>query len=188
MLCSVHTGYDELLLDENAFHSALSKYIYGKPTDVHQNSDSHEQSVQGLLQLIDFVFDMLRDAGLSVLHSVYISVRNKHGHDFERVQGWHKCAINRLPSLRCYRVDEHTTVHEQYIKLLRCLWLSTHIHDVEQQRQRVRAGEDMPREHAQLYRAALLFILQQQKQLYADLSTVCNLEKNMLHIKYLMTE
>ena len=46
----------------------------------------------------------------------------------------------------------------------------------------------MPREHAQLYRAALLFILQQQKQLYADLSTVCNLEKNTLHIKYLMTE
>ena len=173
MLHSVHTGYEELLSDEHAFHRALHKYVHGKPTEMHHRSDGDQQSVVGLLLLMEFVFDMLRDAGLSVLHGVYSSVRNKPCHLFETAHGWHKCAFSRLPSLRCYRVDVHTTVHEQYIKLLRCVWLTTHIHEVEQQRQGARAGEEVPRAHAELYRAALLFILQQQQQLYADLSAVC---------------
>jgi hypothetical protein len=184
MLHSVRTGYEELLLDEHAFHSALHKYLHGKPTDMHHKTDSHEMSVLGLLLLIDFVFDMLRDAGLSVLHSVYSSVRNKPGHQFERAQGWHTCAISRLPSLRCYQVDVDTTVHEQYMKLLRCVWLSTHIHEVEQQRPGARGGQDVPREHSELYSAALLFVLQQQKQLYADLSGVCNGKTNTKKTRY----
>jgi hypothetical protein len=169
MYDELDAGCDELLSDESTFHSALDQYVHMKPSDVAHKRDNRKQSVYGLLLLIDFVFDMLRDVGLSVHSTVYTAVRNKTIPHFNVAVGWHVCVLSKLPSRQCICVDDNTMVHEQYMKWLRCLWLATHIHDVERQR----PGSDgaVPRCHAELYRASLCFVLQQLRCLYADLTT-----------------
>ena len=174
---SVQTGCEELLLDKDVFHRALEQYLSCKQTDMqlNQHNDKHpEQSVLGLLLLIDFVFDMLRDCGLTVQHTVYNTVRHKADPHFDEADGWYKCVFSGLLSRRCLRVDAHIVVHEQYSKWLRCVWLATHMHEVEQQRRNVsmcKEISEIPRHDAELYRAALRFVLQQLQQLYAHLAS-----------------
>jgi hypothetical protein len=162
------------LVDEHVFHNALHNYLACKNVDMHHKSHDREQSVLGLLLLFDFVFDMLRESGLSVQYSVYNAVRNKQEPGFEVAEDWYQCVFSRLPSLRCLRVDAHTTVHTHYSKWLQCLWLATHIHEVELQRRGARVRADVPREHAELYRKALLFVLEHLQQLYAQIVRISN--------------
>jgi hypothetical protein len=144
MQLSVHTGCDELLLDENVFCNELHKYLDSK------NSESQHK----------------KEIGLAVQHSIYHAVKHKQDPHFELADGWHECVFSRLPSLRCVRVYAQITVHEQYVKWLQCLWLATHMHEVEQQHRGARVRAEVPREHSELYRKSLLFVLQKLKQLY----------------------
>jgi hypothetical protein len=174
---SVDTGCDELLSNEHVFHDELHKYLDCKNAEMQTRSHTQQQSVLGVLLLIDFVFDMLLDIGLSVQHRVYSAVKAKQDPQFELAEGWHKCVFSRLPSLRCVRVDTHTTVHQDYGKWLQCLWLATHMHEVEQRRRGARVRADVPHEHSELYRKSLLFVLEHLKQLYAHVTCVSACKK-----------
>ena len=180
---SVETGCDELLTNEHFFHDELHKYLDLKNTDTQHKNHNQQQSVLGVLLLIDFVFDMLLDVGLSVQHSVYSAVKSKQVPQFELTDGWHKCVFSRLPSLHCVHVDAHTTVHKDYVKWLQSLWLATHMHEVEQQRRGARVRADVPHEHSELYRKSLLFVMEQLKQLYADVLKIseCTVALNDLN-------
>jgi hypothetical protein len=169
---SVDTGCDELLLNQHVFHDELHNYLDTKNTEVQTSNYNQGQSVLGVLFLIDFVFDMLLDVGLSVQHSIYSTVKSKPVPLFELADGWHTCVLSRLPSLHCVHVDAHTTVHKAYLTWLQSLWLVTHILEVEQQRRGARVRADVPREHSELYRKSLLFVMEQLKQLYAHVRKV----------------
>ena len=179
MAFSVHTGCDELLLDEDVFCGELHKYLDAKNSELQHKNCKAEQSVLGVLFLIDFVFDMLQDIGLTVQHRVYNAVKHKQDPHFELADGWHECVFSRLPSPRCVRVDAHTTTHERYGKWLQCLWLVTHIHEVEQQRGCARVRAQVPREHSELYRKSLLFVLNTLKQLYAHIVNIHENKKKL---------
>ena len=181
MQLSVHTGCDELLLDENVFCNELHKYLDSKNSESQHKNYQQEQSVSGVLFLIDFVFDMFQEIGLAVQYSVYHAVKHKQDPHFELADGWHECVFSRLPSLRCVRVDVQITVHEQYVKWLQCLWLATHMHEVEQQRRGARVRAEVPREHSELYRKSLLFVLEKLKQLYLHIVNINDSKKKKIH-------
>ena len=71
------------------------------------------------------------------------------------------------------------TWYEQYVKWLQCLWLATHMHEVEQQRRGARVRAEVPREHSELYRKSLLFVLDKLKQLYLHIVNINNSKKKI---------
>lgn len=162
---SVETWCGALLLDADKFRCALRVFVDGKCGD---KVDNREQSVKGVQLLIDFVLDMLRDAGLCAHHRVYTTLKHKSTPALHTADGWHTCAFSALKSHRCLRVDDETTVHEDYRRWMLSVWLVTHMQELEQQRRRVCASRDIPSADVELYRTALIFVLEQLHELYAS--------------------
>ncbi len=174
---SLETPFAELLRDAQNFHTSLQQYVEGKRVD-DQNNDSM-QSVSKLLLMIEFVFEMLRDVGLAVQHQLYVALKEKNDPRFEHAAGWRKCALSGLQSCRCLCVNA-LTVDEQYIKWLRCIWLVTHIQELEHHRRRQTGREEMLSEHTEMYRTALAFVFEQLQNLYA---AVCTAKMRMQLVK-----
>ena len=116
---NVRTLCHELLQDANSFRAALQQHVDGKQA----HTFDREQSVVGLMLLIDFVFEMLRDCGLHKQHMVYTAIKNKTETRFEIEEEWQVCALSALPSRRCLRIDECVTVDAQYRKWIWIAWL-----------------------------------------------------------------
>ncbi len=57
------------------------------------------------------------------------------------------------------------------------------MHEVEQQRRVARVRADVPHKHSELYRKSLLFVMEQLKQLYADVLKIneCTVALNDLN-------
>lgn len=162
----VQTWTAELLRDSETFRIALQRFVEAKAIDI-QTSDK-VQSVPGLLLLIDFVLEMMRDAGLVAQYRVYAAVKQKTEASFERAVGCQRCAISGLMSARCLRVAEAVVVEEQYKTWLCSVWLLTHMLEIEQQRRRTRCQE-VPAKDAELYREAFLFVIDTLENMYAIL-------------------
>lgn len=165
ILCMQHClqiGCYEMLNTHSIFRVELQDYLHGSTTQL-QNKYA---SVQGTLCLIDLVFDMFRDIGLSMHYNVYMSVKLKADPIFEKANGWNTCALSKLPSLHCVRVDTRITMHNKYCKWLQCLWLITHIHEVEQQRGGARSDANVNAQDADVYRKSMLFVLQSLEHVY----------------------
>jgi len=158
----VEIGCYEMLNTHSNFCLELHDYLHSSNTQLEHKY----ASVQGILCLIDLVFDMFRDIGLSMHYNVYMSVKFKADPNFERADGWNTCVFSKLPSLQCVRVDTRITVHNKYCKWLQCLWLITHIHEVEQQRAGARSGANVDAQDAELYRKSMLFVLQSLEHVY----------------------
>jgi len=162
----VQIGCYEMLENQSIFCLELNDYLRGSNTQVQHKY----ASVQGIVCLIDLVFDMFRDIGLSMHYNVYMSVRSKADATFARADGLHTCVFSKLPSLQCVRVDAHICVHNKYAKWLQCLWLITHMDEVEQQLIQQRGGTrsraNVNAQDADVYRKAMLFVLQSLEQVY----------------------
>lgn len=171
----VQIGCYEMLDNHDIFCVELNDYLHSSNTQLQHKY----ASVQGILCLIDLVFDMFRDIGLSMHYNVYMSVRLKADPKFERADGWHTCAFSKLPSLQCIRVDTHITLHNTYAKWLQCLWLITHIHEVEQQRAGARSCANVHAQDAELYRKCMLFVLQSLEHLYTHVMLANESENNV---------
>ena len=152
-----------MLLDGDNFRVALLQYVDGKSTD-----KVGEQIIMGTLLLIEFVLDMLRDAGLSVQHKVYTALKHKTEPTLEIAHGWHMCAFSALLSFKCVRVDEETTVHEHYSSWMLKVWLITHIHELEQKRRSASGCAEIPAADVELYRSVLVFVFEQLYVLYTS--------------------
>ena len=171
----VQIGCYEMLNTHSIFCLELQDYLHSSNTQLQHNY----ASVQGTLCLIDLVFDMFRDIGLSMHHNVYMSVKLKADPIFEKADGWNTCVFSKLPSLECVRVDTRITMHNKYCKWLQCLWLITHIHEAEQQRGGPRSGANVNAEDADVYRKSMLFVLQSLEHVYTHVLRN-NLSKNDL--------
>ena len=161
----VPIGCYELLASDTDFRLALHDYLHCTNTQLQNNPNF--ASVQEILSLIELVFDMFREMGLWMLYNVYMSVRSKQDQKFDTAEGRNTCVFSKLPSLQCIRVDTRITVHNKYGKWLQCLWLITHIHEVEHQCAGSRSLGGVQQEHAELYRKSMLFVLQSLQDVYA---------------------
>jgi len=169
----VQIGCYEMLNTHSIFCLELQDYLYSSNTQLQHKY----ASVQGTLCLIDLVFDMFRDIGLMMHYNVYMSVKFKADPIFEKADGWNTCVFSKLPSLQCVRVDTRITMHNKYCKWLQCLWLITHIHEVEQQRGGARSGGNVDAQDADVYRKSMLFVLQSLEHVYTHVM-VANAGKN----------
>jgi hypothetical protein len=168
MLHTVDTRCTQLLQDGNMFGKALYYYVSkseNKPLEIQK-----EPGVYALLQLIEFVFDMLYDCGMSVLYRVYIKVRDRRDFEFEIAKEWHECVLSHVPCKQCLVIDIDTKVHEKYNKWVHCLWLITHIHQVENERSRGQKCCSISPEHTELYRISFVFVFEELERLYTDIA------------------
>jgi hypothetical protein len=62
-------------------------YYYVSKSENKSSEIQKEPTVHALLLLIEFVFDMLYDCGMSVLYRVYIKVRDRRDFEFEIAKG-----------------------------------------------------------------------------------------------------
>lgn len=184
----VQVGCYELLASDNVFRLELNDYLknlHSSNTQLHNNHQSSNMqytSVQGILCLIDLVFDMFRDIGLLMHYNVYMSVRLKQDVKFEIAHGWNTCGFSKLPSLHCIRVDAQITLHNKYAKWLQCLWLITHMHEIEHQRAAARSCANVQyvveAEDAELYRKSILFVLESLEVVYTHVmsANMCKID------------
>lgn len=172
----VNAAYTSMLENPELFSLAMHQYM-SAPTSTGTSQAKCRRpasSVAGLLTLIDIVFVMFRDVGLRVVYDLYKAVKHQQTVDFEVADNWNVCCLSKLPSRQCVSVGS-MTVHAQYLKLLHCLWLVTHVHEFESAR---RAGDASaaaaparrPGPHSELYRAAFRFVLQELDRLYASVA------------------
>jgi hypothetical protein len=172
----VNTCYQSMLEDPESFSLAIHDYASTQPVtgSAHAKCRRPVSSIAGLLTLIDIVFAMFRDVGLCVVYDLYEAIKHQQTVDFDTADGWNVCCFSTLPSRQCVSVGP-MTVHVQYLKLLQCLWLVTHVHEVESARRAGAASAPAapatrPQLHSELYREALRFVLQELDRLYASVA------------------
>lgn len=168
----VDAPYKSMLADADYFSLEMQEYMSMKSASekTHAKCKRNAPSIIGLLTLLDIVFAMFRDAGLCVVYDLYEAVKNHPTVDFDTVDAWTVCCFSALPSRQCLSVGR-MTVHAQYLKLLQCLWLATHMHEVVGAR---RAGDApgsaaqgaTPALQSELFRKAFCFIFQELELLY----------------------
>ena len=164
----------KLLQDGDSFRVALLQFVDGKDKVCVEGKSADKVGEEGIIEillLIDFVLEMLRDVGLSVQHKVYTALKHRLEPPLETADGWHTCAFSALQSCRCLRVDDETTVHEDYSRWMLSVWLVTHMQELEQQRRRASGCPEIPTADVELYRSALAFVLEQLEVLYARVCT-----------------
>ena len=169
---TVDTRCTQMLQDCNTFGKALYEYV---STSANKSSEIQtEPGVNALLLLIEFVFDMLHDCGMSVLYRVYIKVRDRRDFEFEIFKEWDECVLSRIPSKQCLVIDIDTKVHEKYTKWVHCLWLITHIQQVENERcARMSCARCvLSQEDVELYRTSFVFVLQELEKLYTHIAHI----------------
>lgn len=172
----VNAAYTSMLENPELFSLAMHQYM-SAPTATGTSQAKCRRpasSIAGLLTLIDIVFVMFRDVGLRVVYNLYKAVKHQQTVDFEVADNWNVCCFSKLTSRQCVSVGS-MTVHAQYLKLLHCLWLVTHVHEFENAR---RVGDASagaapartPGLHSELYCEAFRFVLQELDWLYASVA------------------
>jgi len=172
MICTstrIETGYEELLEDPDMFYAQFCKHL-DRNAESQQKHQSQKQTVSGLLHLIDFVFDMFQEIGLSSQYLIYNAVKKKNDAKFQLVEGLNECMLCQLSCVSCIRVDANIIVHEQYNRWLQCLWLVTHIYEVEQQNSTAFKSTQnlgaIALKHSELYRKCFCLVIQSLQNLY----------------------
>ena len=155
----------QVLLNDNAFDKALHRFVFGRESEMLRIMQSEQEpNLYSLLLLIDFIFEMFHDCGMSVIYRVYKQIRDRSDVEFQNAEGWHECVLSHVPSQQCLLIDADTAVHEQYSKWVHCLWLITHIRQIENER-----SARVPEPNVQLYQTSFLFIFKELQRLYNDL-------------------
>ena len=174
--------YTNMLGDSTVFSHKLHNFVSAQHG--HQRTSGSEcivPSVAGLLTLLDLVFDMLNDVGLSVIFSTYVTVKSQETIEFEPAHGWNLCCFSRLPSGDCVHIGGNRTANLKYLKYLQCLWIVTHLKEIENCRN-VRdedRGQQIPEHVCEVYRSAFLCVLEELERVYISVSqrdrlhTVC---------------
>lgn len=151
---NVHAVLD----DAGVFETALKNYVCRT-----EHALPLGQRLGGLLQLLEIVVRALADTGQKYLHEVLVCVQKQVSVHVTVVHGWRSCHISGLPSRSCLQIGDFVVVHEQYAKFVQCLWLVTHVHEVEA----ARGCGDIPRPHAGAYRDCFRFVFAQLEEMAA---------------------
>lgn len=178
----VEKMYTNMLVDSAVFSHKLNHYVSSQHG--HQRTSGPGcmvPSVAGLLTLLDIVFDMLNDVGLCVIFSTYITVKSQETIEFEPAHGWNLCCFSRLPSRDCVYIGGNRTANFKYLKWLQCLWIVTHLKEIENCRNArdEGRGQQIPEDVCEVYRSAFLYVLEELERLYNSVrlqervNTVC---------------
>jgi hypothetical protein len=172
MICTstrLETGYEEMLEDQDMFYAQFCKHL-DRNAELQQRHQSQKQTVSGLLCLIDFVFDMFQEIGLLNQYLIYNAVKKKNDAKFQLVEGLNECMLSHLSCVSCIRVDANIIVHEQYNRWLQCLWLVTHIYEVEQENCMALKNTQhvcvIGLKHSEIYRKCFCLVIQSLQNLY----------------------
>jgi hypothetical protein len=165
----VEKMYKTLLRDSTAFSQELHNFVCGQQGS-HKSSwpDSLAPTMAGMLTLLEIVFEMLNDVGLCVVFSTYAAVKRQETIDFEPAHGWNVCCFSRLPCKHCVHIGENLTANFKYLKWLQCLWIVTHLNEIENCRS-VRdedKRQKIPQHVCEIYRSAFLYVLEELELLY----------------------
>ena len=161
---NLFSEYKSLINNEALFASALSNLVHERA----QKADT--VSLHGLLQLLDVVVDMLADSGLLHLQSVYKAVKRHASVHFQSNLLWQTCHLSGINARECIAISDSIYVHKQYTKWVCCLWLCTHVRDVE------RGQESIPAAHFSIFRAAFCCVLKELQEAYVHVGQ--HLKKN----------
>lgn len=167
--CSPFCAYKMMILDEMLFTHALGKISRGGGGS---NTADNEVSLHGLLLLLDLVMDMLADHGLYHILGVYKAVKKHSSVYFERDMLWQTCHLSGINTRGCVKLGDGIFVHSNHAKWVLCLWLVTHMREIE------RSRDCVPAAQATTYRKALMFVLEQLEGVYEHVSVY--MKKNIL--------
>jgi hypothetical protein len=80
--------------------------------------------------------------------------------------------LPQLPSRHCVHVGGHLTANCKYLKWLQCLWIVTHLKEIENNRNARVQGERqrIPHDACELYRLSFLYLLEELERLHASVS------------------
>lgn len=160
---SLMLKYHQMLADEESFGKVIAKLS-------DPSLDEQGVSIHGLLVLLDMVVDMLAQMGLQNLKYVYAAVKKHPSVHFDTSMTWHTCHLSGMSARGCIKLGEGVYVHRQHKKWVLCLWLSTHMRELERTRSIVPAAD------ASTYRSALLCVLEQLEEAYDHVRT--HIKKN----------
>jgi hypothetical protein len=153
---NLFTQYQEMLSQQAIFDDSLNEFLAGSQTG----------KLNSMLLLLQTVFEVLLELGLKNHYNVYWGVKNKVQNNFERICVWQTCHISGIVSSECLAVARDVSVDRQYLKWLQCLWLTTHVREQEHVRTTYTQNSEVTPEHKMIYRMAMLFVLEQTKELY----------------------
>ena len=158
--------YKIMIMDSELFAAALSSCVSSR-TPKHTPACS---SLHTLLGLLDMVFDMFTALGFSNIHAVYKAVKRHTSAEFKRSALWQTCHLSGTCCRACVQVGDGCYVHPEHLKWVVCLWLCTHVLDVE------RGRRDVPQRHVSTYQQAFLYVLEQLQDACETIEA--RLEKN----------
>jgi hypothetical protein len=151
----VFEEYAELMREQTVFNEAFREYVRGSAS-----------KFETLMHLLDSTFEFLSELGLANQHDVYAAVKRQGHNNFCSTGVWKVCHVSGIPSRDCLQLDDTVFVHRAYTKWVQCLWLTTHAREQEQMRSLRDAVPDIPPAHAEIYRLAVLFVLEHLNGLY----------------------
>jgi hypothetical protein len=151
------TEFKDFLADFSALNKALVDHRHGKES---------AEKLENMLQLVETFFEILKEIGLKNQCDVYHAVKNNSENVFSATGVWHTCHISGCVSCDCLQVSETVFVHQQYNKWLQCLWLTTHVGQLEQSRFVETQSFCIPDAHVKIYQTAMQFVIEQIVQLH----------------------
>jgi hypothetical protein len=163
--CGLFHEYQAMIEDRALFERALQSAARSG-----EGAGAEGVSLQGLLVLLDVALEMLAEAGLQQLHSVYKAVKRHSSVHFERCMLWQTCHLSGASVRGCLKLGDGVFVHPQHAKWVLCLWLLLHLREQERMR------DTVPAEHVAIYWAATKCVLEQLEGAYAHLAA--ELKKN----------
>lgn len=170
-MMGVTAMYTQFLHDKHLFRRGFLEHVNRKEHDLSgRNCREDIVTLDGLSLIIEFAFEMMRDVGLHAVYDVYSSIRQRPIMDFCIIHGTHKCIFSGLVSEACIEVNENLKVHKYYRRWLQCLWLVTHIGEVERQRKVQEPNVSIPDEHIDVYREAFIFVVNRMENLHSDIA------------------
>jgi len=152
-----HEYYD-LVGRKDLFEQKLAAFCSGTA------SCAEGVNLCSLFVLFDVVLDMMAEAGLKQLLDVYGAVKRHSSAHFERCMLWRTCHLSGITARSCLTLSDGVYVHPQHEKFVMCLWLCMHMREQERNRDKV------PTEHAEIYRAATQFVLEQLDGVYEHMA------------------
>ncbi len=141
--------YKSMITDSEVFADALSSLVSSRVPK------STSESLYALLGLLDMVFDMFAALGFSNMQTVYKAVKKHTSIEFKKSALWQTCHLSGTSCRACVQLGDGCFVHPEHTKWVVCLWLCTHVAEVE------RGRRDVPARHISLYQQAFLYVQQQ---------------------------
>jgi hypothetical protein len=101
--CGLFHEYQALIEDGALFERALQNAAWNG-----EGACAEGVSLQGLLVLIDVTLEMLAEAGLQQLHSVYKAVKRHSSVHFELCMLWQTCHLSGASVRGCLKLGDGT--------------------------------------------------------------------------------